>query len=356
MIKENKLKVAISLFVTILPMIVGLCFWGKISEGYEAVMRSVKIMAVFVIPSIMLAFNVLCILITHFDVKRNAQHKKIISSILWIIPSISVYTSLVFYSVLLGWNVNLQIITALLFGVLFIVMGNYMPKSKQNRTFGVKIRWTLANEDNWNATHRFTGKIWFFGGFFVILIAFLPIKLFIATFIVLILLLAFIPVFYSYFYYKSNLKLGKQRAEDYDFTPKPHNKVIAIISIAAVSVILAACAVLMFTGSVEISLTESSLEIEASYHSDKSIPYADIDSIEYRDNSDKGMRIMGFSSARLLLGTFKNDELGAYTRFSYTKCKSDVIITVGESKFAISCETEAQTRALYEALLQKLEK
>lgn len=43
--------------------------------------------------------------------------------------------------------------------LLFIVIGNYLPKIKQNNTIGIRIVWTLQDEENWNATHSFSGRI-----------------------------------------------------------------------------------------------------------------------------------------------------------------------------------------------------
>ena len=43
---------------------------------------------------------------------------------------------------------------------MFMVIGNYLPKVKQNNTIGIRVVWTLQDEENWNATHRFSGKIW----------------------------------------------------------------------------------------------------------------------------------------------------------------------------------------------------
>ena len=44
--------------------------------------------------------------------------------------------------------------------LLFIVIGNYLPKIKQNNTIGIRIVWILQDEENWNATHSFSGRIW----------------------------------------------------------------------------------------------------------------------------------------------------------------------------------------------------
>ena len=44
-------------------------------------------------------------------------------------------------------------------GVLFIFLGNYMPRIKQNYMFGCKTPWALSNEHNWNRTQRMGGIV-----------------------------------------------------------------------------------------------------------------------------------------------------------------------------------------------------
>lgn len=44
-------------------------------------------------------------------------------------------------------------------GVLFILLGNYMPRVKQNYTFGCKTPWALNDEHNWNRTQRMGGIV-----------------------------------------------------------------------------------------------------------------------------------------------------------------------------------------------------
>jgi len=358
MIKENRIKIIISLIVTLLPTVFGLCFFNKILEAEHsnvANAKGVMLTAIVIIPLIMSVLNLLCILFTHFDLKRERQNKKVIGAVLWIMPVISVYSSFIFYSVLFGINVNYQIITSALFGILFIVMGNYMPKSKQNRTIGIKIRWTLANSDNWNATHRLAGKLWFFAGFFVLAIGFLPSGIFIVTFIISIFAIALVPVVYSYSYYKNNIKSGKQKEEDYDFKSRAYNKYVTVISSVIVVIALIACTVLTFTGGIEYELSESGITVDATYSKEEYIPYSEIQRIEYRENADKGERVMGFGSPRLLTGTFKNDEFGAYTRFSYTKCDDEIVMYLDSGIVVISAKTPEETRFLYKKLQLKLE-
>lgn len=52
-------------------------------------------------------------------------------------------------------TVNLLVSCAI--GLLFIVMGNYLPRVKQNYTLGIKTPWALADPENWRRTQRFGG-------------------------------------------------------------------------------------------------------------------------------------------------------------------------------------------------------
>jgi uncharacterized membrane protein len=90
-----------------------------------------------------------------------------------------------------------------LFAVLFAffgLMGNVMGKVKQNFYMGIRTPWTLADERVWHSTHRFGGRIWLAGGAIgmVASLAGLPFS----ASITYLLIIAFIPVLYSYFAYQ----------------------------------------------------------------------------------------------------------------------------------------------------------
>ena len=88
-------------------------------------------------------------------------------------------------------------------GLLFVVVGNYLPKVKQNLYLGIKLPWTYADEDNWNKTHRFGGKLWVIGGILILLNVFVKIK-YLELVIMIIMILA--PTVYSYLYSKRKNK------------------------------------------------------------------------------------------------------------------------------------------------------
>lgn len=91
----------------------------------------------------------------------------------------------------------------LFMGVLFIIIGNLLPKMRQSTTMGIKLPWTLHSEENWNKTHRFSGKLWVAGGIVILATAFLgSFWILIAVLLVMVI----IPTLYSYLLYHMQRK------------------------------------------------------------------------------------------------------------------------------------------------------
>ncbi len=56
------------------------------------------------------------------------------------------------------------------FGILFILIGNYLPRIERSRTIGFRIKATLNDEEVWRKTHRLSGIIFFVYGCLVVLL------------------------------------------------------------------------------------------------------------------------------------------------------------------------------------------
>lgn len=84
-------------------------------------------------------------------------------------------------------------------GILFAVIGNYMPNLRPNYFAGLRLPWTLESEDNWRRTHALMGKLWFGGGLLIAVLCLLlhPGWAFPVYFVILG-IITLIPVFYSY--------------------------------------------------------------------------------------------------------------------------------------------------------------
>ena len=87
-------------------------------------------------------------------------------------------------------------------GLVFVAVGNYLPKCRLNYTIGIKIPWTLNSEENWNKTHRLAGFVWVIGG---VLIAVLSIFSTLWLIFPVILVMTLIPMIYSYLLYRKGI-------------------------------------------------------------------------------------------------------------------------------------------------------
>ncbi|MDQ3551180.1 MAG: SdpI family protein [Bacteroidota bacterium] len=104
-------------------------------------------------------------------------------------------------------GVNLERLLFPLIGLLFVFLGNYMPALKPNYFAGIRLPWTLSDDENWRKTHQLGGKIWFWGGLvFSILSLFLPKEIILPIFITTVLIMILIPGIYSYTLFRSKLK------------------------------------------------------------------------------------------------------------------------------------------------------
>ncbi|MBR2965708.1 MAG: SdpI family protein [Clostridia bacterium] len=363
MIKRNLWKAILSSLITLLPIAFGVIFWDALpdviathfgpdgtADGFSG-----KLFAVLFIPLLMLALNWLCIISIIIDSRKTGQSEKVYGMFFFICPLLSLLTSGIIYAVALGFTLNIGLFVCLIFGIMFVVLGNYMPKVTRNRTMGVKIKWTLQSDENWVATHRFAGRIYFFGGFAVILAALLPMNLQIAVVLPFIFLLALSPMVYSYVFYRRQ----KERGEITDDSRsngfiKKSDKVAGIVSTVVIAAILIGVAVLMFTGNVTAHVGEDALTVDSTYYEKVILDYDKIDSAEYREDFDIGHRSYGFGSARLCLGVFQNKELGYYTCYSYVGAEAHLVIKSGDKFLVIGLETPAETKALYDSITAKI--
>jgi len=85
------------------------------------------------------------------------------------------------------------------------------------------------------------------------------------------------------------------------------------------------------------------------------IEYDEIEAMEYLENDVRGSRTNGYGSARLMMGTFRNEEYEYYTRYSYTKCETGIMLDLGNSIVVISDMDEVSTQILYEEIMSMLE-
>lgn len=358
MIREKKKQLIISSLLILFPIFVGLLLWNKMPDiltthwGVDGQPDgwSTRPFAVFFPPILMLILQWVCIWFTSKDPGNQGRNKKISSLVLWIIPVISNIVSFTMYALALGTEFSPISPMIVMMGILFAVIGNYMPKTRMNGTIGIKVYWTYTSQENWSATHRFGGKVWMVGGICLILAALLPEKLGVAAMLISILVLCILPMVYSWQYYRKQVARG----DTLNLTNPASTSKAGKYSLVFILMILAAVAVLMFTGSIDVHCEEDAMRIEASWYYDLTVDYDIIEAVEYREGNIDGIRVGGWGSAKLLLGFFRNDEFGNYTRYTLTNPDGCIVVYTQKDVLVLSGDDEAETRFIYESILAKI--
>ena len=210
MIKKNLKTMIITSIIILAPIVVGLLLWDKLpaemathfGENGEPNGWSSKEFAVFGMPLFLLAVHWFCAFFTGVDPKKENISNKMMTLVLWICPVVAIFGCGSTYMYALDDSINTTIMGVLLFGCMFLVVGNYMPKVKQSYTLGIKLPWTLNSEENWNRTHRFAGGIWMAAGVLVIIGGFAEVFWVVLVAIVVAVL---VPTVYSYMLYKKGV-------------------------------------------------------------------------------------------------------------------------------------------------------
>ena len=208
--KNNKTLIWTSL-VCLIPLVAGAVLYSRLPETVAthwdmngaANGWSSRAFAAFGLPCILLAVNLFVPFALRTDPKRQNMSPALVSVAQWTVPVISLLGSGLTLARALDYDVRVEKILPAIIGVLFILIGNYLPKTKQSYTMGIKLPWTLSSEENWNRTHRLAGFLWVIGGVYFIVMTFLKWTL--AGFLIPVALLALIPTAYSYLLYRKGI-------------------------------------------------------------------------------------------------------------------------------------------------------
>lgn len=198
--------------VCLMPFLIGAVFYGRMPEqmathfdfNFQPDGYSSRGFALFGIPAVMTALFVLCSVSLEADPKKRGMDSRLKSITRWFIPVLSVVVQCITISYALDSSLNIIRFIPVLIGILFVLIGNYLPKCRQNYTMGIKLPWTLNSEENWEKTHRLGGRMFVAAGLGMILAAFFGGY---GAGIIFALAMAacFVPAVYSFVLYKKGI-------------------------------------------------------------------------------------------------------------------------------------------------------
>lgn len=191
MSKSEKKLLIITCLISLLPIIYGLYFYNQLPEQI-AIHFDVhnqpdnyfsKNLFVFGMPIMMCLFQIFGFIA---DLKQNTQkeaNKKMTQVGRWIIPILSnvMYIVTITYAL---HTIDIRVVCMIILGIMLLVMGNYLPKTKQSNSFHLGMASKL-NDKNYKKIARISGYLMMLNGLFFILSIFFHVYVSVAALIFL---------------------------------------------------------------------------------------------------------------------------------------------------------------------------
>ncbi|PEA53802.1 hypothetical protein CON64_16360 [Bacillus pseudomycoides] len=177
---------------------------GGTPDGYSS-----KLNGMLSLVGVMIGTYILLNVVSKIDPKKE-NYKKFSKSFTMITYSILFVLFIGNMDVIatgLGYDLPINRFSGLLVGLLFLVIGNYLPQCKPNYFIGIRTPWTLSNEEVWRKTHRFSGKVFIVLGIIMCGSIFAPVTW--STYIILTVVLGgvVITMLYSYLAYRKEMRM-----------------------------------------------------------------------------------------------------------------------------------------------------
>ena len=209
--KTNKKTLILTTLVCLVPIVAGALLYDRLPETVATHWNmngepdgwSSRAFAVFGLPGILLAVNLILPFALKADPKHGNMSEALVKITVWTIPLISLLCCGLTLARGLGYELHVEFWVPIFMGVLFIFIGNYLPKTKQSYTMGIKLPWTLNSEENWNRTHRLAGFLWVLGGALFIVMSFVGWSL--PAFLIILAVMVLVPMVYSYLLYRKGI-------------------------------------------------------------------------------------------------------------------------------------------------------
>ena len=111
----------------------------------------------------------------------------------------------------LHWALPVQSLMLVGVGLMFVLIGNQLGKSRSMFLVGIRTPWTLSSEEVWIKTHRLGGKLMMFAGLIMVAAAFLPIPGWAVPILIigLVTVMAGVPIVYSYILWRREQASGQ---------------------------------------------------------------------------------------------------------------------------------------------------
>ena len=196
----------ITSLICLIPIIFGVILYDQLPEqmavhfgvNNEPNSFAPKEFALFGIPLLMFILQVFCCISSDF-MEEKKQNKKYITIYKWIIPIIEMVVYLTMLAYGAGIELDMRMIVCITLGIVFTLIGNYMPKTEPN-----KLQMNYIRADFWKKVKRPAGYFFVIIGLAFIISAFLNSIVSLILLGIIIVVAILISIYSIYLFYKKS--------------------------------------------------------------------------------------------------------------------------------------------------------
>ena len=196
----------ITSLICLIPIIFGVILYDQLPEqmavhfgvNNEPNSFAPKEFALFGIPLLMFILQVFCCISSDF-MEEKKQNKKYITIYKWIIPIIEMVVYLTMLAYGAGIELDMRMIVCITLGIVFTLIGNYMPKTELN-----KLQMNYIRADFWKKVKRPAGYFFVIIGLAFIITAFLNSMVSLILLGIIIVVAILISIYSIYLFYKKS--------------------------------------------------------------------------------------------------------------------------------------------------------
>lgn len=163
-----------------------------------------------ILPFIILVIGIVFLLIArHLDKKEDNGSNNFNVMTTVGIAILALFNILTYYTLYIAFmgiqdldasKIDIFSLLSFTFGIVFIVIGNVVPKTKMNHFLGLRTKWSMSSEEAWKKSQRFGGYSLIISGLVSIVLSFvLEGSASIFAMIILLIVMSIADTVYSYY-------------------------------------------------------------------------------------------------------------------------------------------------------------
>ncbi|MCT4390027.1 SdpI family protein [Leuconostoc falkenbergense] len=195
-------RVLLPNLISLLPIVYGGLLWQYLPQQLpihfgidgQPDQYAPKLIAVIGLPVLIITVNYVII---RSMKNKGIDNQKVFTVLIWSLPLLLNVVQIVAFMHALNYHINIGSVILPVIGLLFIVLGNYLPKTTPNYMVGIRLPETLHNSENWQKTNRLGGFTMVFAGFILLITGIIGNMIAVIGLIVAMVITILVPAVYA---------------------------------------------------------------------------------------------------------------------------------------------------------------